>query len=312
MPRKIWVATTCFRALSEQPRTVEQNIRRAEELVDQAAAYQPDLICLPESFPSIRVPHQQVEEVAQEVPGPATETLARKARQHRAYVVCPLFERRGRRVYNVAVLLDRDGQIVGAYEKVHPVASRPPLEPGALLERGVTPGREPKVFETDFGKIGILICFDSNWPEEWATLKRKGAELVVFPSAYEAGLKLFAHAWNNKYYVVSSTWSTPSKIIDLTGQLIATTGTYTDLAVAQIDLEKRFFHLDWHAAKLAEIQRRYGRKVKVQWCLPEAGFTLESESDDLTVGQLIEEFELQPYEEYIAASTALQDRQRGS
>jgi len=310
MPRKIWVATTCFRAAPDQPRTVEQNVRRAEDLIDQAAVYQPDLICLPETFPSIRVPHQAAREVAEEVPGPVTEALARKARQHRAYVVCPLFERRGDRVYNVAVLLDREGQIVGTYEKVHPVGSQPPLEPGAVLERGVTPGREAKVFETDFGKIGIMICFDSNWPGEWAELKRRGAELVVFPSAYEAGFKLFAHAWNNKYYVVSSTWSTPSKIIDLTGQLVATTGTYTDLAVARLDLEKRFFHVDWHAAKLVEIQRRYGRQVKVQWCLPEAGFTLESEVEGLTVDDLIAEFGLQPYEEYIAASAALQARLR--
>lgn len=309
MPRKIWVATTCFRSLG-RPSTYQANLCRAEELIDRAGAYQPDLICLPETFPSIGVAYEDVKVVAEEVPGPTTEALARKAREHHAYVVCPLMERRGDRVYNVAMLLDREGRIVGSYEKIHPWPTRPPRDPETNLERGVTPGSEPRVFTTDFGRIGFLICFDSNWPREWAELKRLGAELVVFPSAYEAGFKLFAHAWNNKYYVVSSTYSTPSKIIDITGQLIATTGTYTDVVVSRLDLEKRFFHVDYHLPKLVELEKRYGRKVKVQWCNSDAGFTLESEVDDLTVGQLVEEFQLQPYEDFIADAGELQERCR--
>jgi hypothetical protein len=155
-----------------------------------------------------------------------------------------------------------------------------------------------------------MICFDSNWPADWAELKRRGAGLVVFPSAYEAGFKLFAHAWNNKYYVVSSTWSTPSKIIDLTGQLLTTTGTYDGLAVARLDLEKRFFHLDHHEVKLQALRQKYGQRVTIQWCHGEGGFALQSEDEAVTVDDLIAEYDLQPYEDYIAASEALQEKLR--
>jgi predicted amidohydrolase len=68
---------------------------------------------------------------------------------------------------------------------------------------GVIPGNELPVFETDFGPVGILICFDIGWHETWRALAEKGAKMVVWQSAYDGGFLLNAYAALNVYYVVS-------------------------------------------------------------------------------------------------------------
>ena len=70
------------------------------------------------------------------------------ARKHNANIICPLMEKRGDVLYNVAAVIDRKGQIVGTYEKLHPVTTTPNF---TEFEGGVTPGKEPRVFDLDFG-----------------------------------------------------------------------------------------------------------------------------------------------------------------
>jgi predicted amidohydrolase len=156
--------------------------------LDQAASFQPDIACLPELFPN-RPPEP--------VPGPVTERLAAWARQRSCYVVFGLKTKTGNRIFNSAVLIDRKGQVSGVYSKTHPTEGE--------LEEGTTPGRvDPPLFETDFGVIGVQICFDVNWWESWKRLKQLGAKIVFFPSAFPAARQLSALALMNQYYIVSS------------------------------------------------------------------------------------------------------------
>jgi predicted amidohydrolase len=304
MPRKIWVTTTSL--LGAGGPTVQDNLERARILLEQACATRPDIVCLPETVAYYGVEYTRAEEVAQPAPGPLTDMAAALARRHNTYIICPLLEQRGEEIFNAAVLLDRRGAIVGIYEKIHPVASRE----YTLLEKGVTPGIEPKVFDADFGRIGILICFDINWPQEWATLKEMGAEIVFWPSAYDGGLPLQARAIEHHYYIVSSVRKDHARIIDMTGKVLVETGLYNAFAEAQIDLEKKVFSTDYNLEKLAALRAKYGRAVEAQVCLDEDIFTLESHRADVTVADLAEEFGLTPWDEYIARSTAAQDAQR--
>ena len=84
--------------------------------------------------------------------------------------------------------------------------------------------KEPKVFDLDIGRIGVLICFDIQWPKEWATLGEMGAEIVFWPSAYDGGFPLQARAWDHHYYVVSAVKSTRARIIDITGEILMQAG----------------------------------------------------------------------------------------
>ena len=265
------------------------------ERLNRAASFHPDIACLPEFF-SNRAPEP--------VPGPVTETLSAWAREHSSYVIFGLKTKSGDRVYNSAVLLDRTGRIVGQYDNIHP-------DPGQL-KAGTTPGKEgvPPIFKTDFGTIGIQICFDVNWREEWRHLKEQGAQIVFWPSAYPAARQLPALALLNQYYIVSSTNSGSAHIYDITGDALASTGKYQDWAAAALPLGKRLFETDYNVPKARAIQQKYGSRVEITWYHDSSWFTLASLDPNLSVEGLIAEYGLTPLDEYIARSTKLINQAR--
>jgi predicted amidohydrolase len=294
------VATTSLRR-DGAPRTVEANLAAAERLLERAAALAPDIVCLPETFPLIDVPYGDAAEVAEPVPGPATDRIGAAARRHGTYVVCPVLERDGARCYNTAALLDRRGRVAGAYRKLHPTLGE--------IGRGVTPGECVRVFAADFGRVGVLTCFDLMFPARWTEAKHLGAEIVFWPSAYEGGLPLAARACDNELYVVSSTPVWHSRVLDITGYELAATGQRVEVAAAQVDLEKRLFSTDYNMARYEAILARYGRRVAINVLSPEGTFTLESLDDGLTVDALAGEFGLETQRDYLGRSARAQ---RGS
>ena len=265
------------------------------ERLNRAASFHPDIACLPEVF-SNRAPEP--------VPGPVTERLAAWAREHSSYVIFGLKTKKGDLVYNSAILLDRGGQVIGQYNKIHPTEGE--------LKEGITPGQDagPPVFKTDFGTIGIQICFDVNWRDNWRHLKEQGAQIVFWPSAYPAGRQLPALALVNQYYVVSAVEGGSASIFDITGEPLATTGKYQEWAGSPLPVGKRLFEVDYNAPKAKEIQQKYGPKVEVTWYHDSDWFTLASLDPDLSVEDLVAKYGLTPLDDYIARSTKEQNRAR--
>src|SRR5687768_10826770 len=185
---------------------VERARAAAVERLEEAALDRPDIACLPETFPGLGCGSEDWFSTAEPVPGPTTAALAAVARRHEMWVICPLLEQRGARVFNAAVLLDRRGEIAGIYHKIHPTVSE--------LRVGVTPGTETPVFETDFGRIGCAICFDLNFREVIDGLSAGGAEIVFFPSMYRGGLQLPIWAHDFGVHLVSATPGEGSVIVD--------------------------------------------------------------------------------------------------
>jgi len=301
MPRKITVATTSLRQSGDRP-TVEMNLIAAERLLTQAATVGPDIVCLPELFALAGLPIEAWPAVAEPVPGPITERIGALARRHRMHVVCPILERQGSRIYNAAVLLDRHGRSAGVYHKVHPTVPE--------LEIGVIPGERTEIFETDFGRLSTLICFDAMYPDRWREAKALGAEIVFWPSAYEGGLPLQSRASDFEYYVVAATPLRNCRILDITGYPIASTGYYTDVVWAQIDLEKKLFSTDYNMAEYQAIIGKYGQRVSIHVLSSEGAFTLESNDPAVTVADIAREFQLETQQDYFARSTAQQDAAR--
>ncbi|MDP2998578.1 MAG: carbon-nitrogen hydrolase family protein [Bryobacterales bacterium] len=269
------------------PDLLEATMKR----LDESAAFGPDIACLPELF---------ARGAPESVPGPVTRRLAGWAREHSAYVVFGLKTRAGERVYNSAILLDRQGRVIGQYNKIHPTEGE--------LKEGTRPGdADPPVFETDFGTIGIQICFDVNWWDFWKRLKAKGAKIVFFPAAFPADRQLSALALMNQCYIVSSSNSRSSRIYDITGEAVAASGNYRQWAGAAIPIGKRLFEVDYHTAKAREIQRKYGPKVELTWYHEDDWFTLASVDPTLTVEDLMAEFGLTPLDAYrIRAGQAIE------
>ena len=273
-----------------------QTLNRLERL----SAFQPDIVCLPEAF---SMPLETAVEKAEPVPGPTTDRMSAFARKHKCYVICPIYTRRDNKFYNSAVLINREGNIAGIYDKNHPTENE--------CDKGFIPGSDVPVFDTDFGRIGILICFDINWQDKWATLSDKGAEIVFWPSAYPGGRLLSTYAALHNYYVVGSSLTRdPAQIFDISGDLMAESGTYEHWTIARLNLEKIYCEIDFHLKKIKKIHQKYGEKIGVTFYHNEDRVLIESLSPDITIDQLKKEFDLLSYKDYIARATAYQNKFR--
>lgn len=239
--------------LSVQPEMPQQDLSQ-QDLRDQAVRltrtlarhYRPDIILLPEYISSITA-QGAPPKVAEPIPGPTFEALARVAREFNTYIIGPVYERRGDEIFDSAFLVDRQGQLAGVYRKSHcPLSER---------EAGVTRGDDLPVFETDFGTIGIMICFDHWFPEVPQVLALRGAEIIFMPhvitgpseSSWET--KLRARAIDNVVTMVTSCYApTPpyapgklfgrSCIVGPDGTIAADAGHVPGAAFAQVDLNQ--------------------------------------------------------------------------
>jgi predicted amidohydrolase len=262
--------------------------------LNRAVAFQPDIVCLPETLTRGKV---------EVVPGTTTKRLSKWAKEHSCYVICPLLIRSEGKMFNSAILINRQGKILGRYDKIRPTEGE--------LERAIHPGKlDPPIFQTDFGKIGIQICFDVNWHAQWKQLKDKGADIIFYPSAYPAARQLKTLAWLNQCFIVSSTLNRASSIYDITGEVIETTGKYQYWAGAVLPLGKRLFEIDFHVDKMREIEQKYGPKVRIKWYHDDDLVSLASLDPELTVEDLIKEFDLTPHTDYIQRAQKAQDKQR--
>lgn len=288
MPRKIRVVTVCMNR--QFGKTLKEGLEIGLRLLDQALAQKPDIVCLPENFASAGC-SLDLHEKCESVPGPTTDAIARRAKEHRTYVVCPMLSSRGEQFYNSAVIIDRGGEIAGIYDKVQPVSTQWDL---AVVEGGVTPGTESRVFELDFGKIGIQICFDAEFPETWKQLEDGGAELVFWPSAYEGGFPLRCYAWLHSYYVVSSVRTSSARIINPLGEVLEQTGRRIPVIARTIDMDYRVCHCDFHWGIWDELVRIHGTDVTVRMQNEEGQFLVESNNPDLPLSKIAEDFGLAP------------------
>jgi predicted amidohydrolase len=232
-PRVVRVATT--RIAIPEPTTLETNLDLMKRMLDKAGAQRPDVVLLSEGLYDRWV--GPLEQTAQPIPGPLTDILGEMARKYGMYVATSLHEREGDRLYNTAVLIGRRGEVVGKYRKVHLALEE--------AERGLTAGTEFPVFETDFGRVGMMICWDYWFPEPARLLRLKGAEMLLLPIAGDGDPRHWdvtsrARALDNSVYLVASNTVTESgsRIIGPTGQVLAETTDDFGVAISEIDLNR--------------------------------------------------------------------------
>jgi len=151
-----------------------------------------DIVLLTETFNGT--------ENAEPIDGPSAQLMSKYARDYGMYVSGTFVHKdaKANRVYNSCVIYDRNGELVGRYDKNHPYS------PEAFL--GVTPGLDVPVFKTDFGKVGMIICYDNWFGDVTELLALRGAEIILFPSAgYCRGLMPARSSDNCVRFVASST-----------------------------------------------------------------------------------------------------------
>ena len=158
------------------------NLERALRLTDEAAARGAKIICLPELYRTKYFPQRKnakVESLAETIPGESTEIFGRLARDRRAAILIPLFERARGRFFNSVAVVDAGGRLLGAYRKVHI-----PHDPLFYEKSYFTPGDLGfKVFRTRYAAVAPLICYDQWFPEAARAAALAGAEILFYPTA---------------------------------------------------------------------------------------------------------------------------------
>ena len=311
LPREIWAASISLKGLWPE-QTIADRMKKVLERMENLYPFQPDIICLPETVNISWVKEtKQLADIAEDEvsPGPVTSVFAAIAKKHNCYIACPVITRKDGHYYNSCILLNRKGKIEGVFHKVHPTESE--IMPRSYYSGGgITPGvLKSPVFKTDFGTIGIQICADASWSESWQSLKAQGAELVLFPSQAGYGNTLNHHAWINHYNILSSTGE-DARIIDITGDVIASDGEFARWVCAPVNLEKEFLHIWPQTQKFDDIQKKYGRKVRFNIFHAENWATIESLDADIKVRDILKEFDMPTYDEQIQEATALHEKFR--
>lgn len=311
-PRKVVIGTCLYRMWHEYP-GVDARLDRLAGFVEEMAAraqegYQTglDLAVLPELAVTGEADH-----IAHAVPleGKLVEVLGAAARRCRSYVIVgtTLADDAARGIYsNAAVLLDREGAVAGVYRKVHVVAGED------KLEGGLTPGTHFPVFECDFGKLGIQICYDIEFGDGWATLGRKGAEIVAWCSQSSQMIQPRWRAKEHGYHIVSATWKNNASVFDPIGDIIAQTCEEpASVVVTQIDLS--YAVLPWQSALRsgAAFAERYGSAAGFRYLESEDRGLFWSNDPQLPIMQMVRELGLETVEEETVRSRQLQDKIRG-
>jgi predicted amidohydrolase len=207
-------------------------------LIAEAASKKADLVVLPETLTQVGMGLNYVD-AAETIPGPSTSYFGLLAKQHDLYIVAGLVERDGHLVYNTSVLIGPDGNMVGKYRKV--------TLPRGEVEAGVAPGYEYPVFETRFGRVGMMICYDGFFPEVARELSNAGAEVIAWPVAGCNPMLAQARACENHVWLVSSTYTDVSAswmvsaIFDPAGSIVAQATKFGTVVVHEVDLAKPMY-----------------------------------------------------------------------
>ena len=203
------------------------------------------------------------------------------------YVICPIYEYAGEVRYNTSVLIDREGEIIGTYRKVF-----------VFWGEGLSPSRGGvKIFDTDFGRISILTCFDLNFAELWHDAHALGAEIVFWPSAYGGGMPLNAFAMLYHYYIVPVG---SGNIIDITGETMKDICKPKDkLVISNLDLDRTFIHTNFNSEKVAKLLEEHKGEV-IQECFyqMEAWYLLKSVKPGVSVRELCREYKIETLRQY--------------
>jgi len=192
------------------PNDVQANIKKGIIWLEKAVSeHEAELVVFPETVTTgyeTNLTPEELWDLVDEAPGRITHDIQAAAKKLGVHVVWPTYRRAGERgaVYNSAILIGPDGEIIGIYDKTHPA-------PWERIDGGgwVQVGSRADVFETALGSIGMIICYDGDFPELSRLLAVKGAEIIVRASALQRSYEIWyitnaARAYDNHVYIVAS------------------------------------------------------------------------------------------------------------
>ncbi|MEK7415673.1 MAG: carbon-nitrogen hydrolase family protein [Planctomycetota bacterium] len=246
-PRKVIVGTVCYSLWGQHP-GVAGRTAQLVDLIDKVQAEAQtkygraaDIIALPEEALSVSRKGTALER-SLPYDGAVRDAFSAVARKYHCYIVLPmdLLEDAAKGIcHNAQLLIDRDGSLKGIYRKVHTVYD----EKTFVREGGMAETWDVPVFDCDFGRVGMQICWDMEFDEGWESLRKQGAEIVFWSSMSPVTAMTKARALQNRYFIVSSQWRDNAAIFEPTGLATAQIESPKQILVQEIDLS--YAILDW-------------------------------------------------------------------
>ena len=285
---------------AEPQKVVGRIIAHWKRQFAQVLPDRPDLIVVPEACdrPS-GLSAEKLREYYKVRKDQVQQFFARTARENKCYIVYS-----AKRVMpdgsqrNSSVLIDRKGNVAGIYNKNHPTIGE--------IEKGILCGKEALVFECDFGRVAMAICFDLNFDELRLKYTKAKPDLIIFSSMYHGGLMQSYWAYSCRCHFVGAIAgrATPSEIRNPLGQIIASNTNYFNFAVARVNLDCELAHLDYNWGRLRKLKAKYGPKVTISdpGCL--GPVLISSEHETVSVNEMIKEFEIELLDDFFARSLA--------
>lgn len=304
LPREIVISTVSQEGLrADDP--MDMNDQVLNILRENVPIYNPDVICLPEIFPFVNNNKRVTQpEKRVEISTLIIEQMSIFAKQINSYIICPLYTSENNKIFNAAVVIDREGNVLGEYRKIHTTLNE--------MKNGVSPGSfDQPVFKTDFGVVGVQICFDIEYEDGWRELRDKGVDIIFWPSAFSGGQMISTKAWENRCVTVSSAWKDTSRICDMTGEVIAETGRWNaNFISGTVNLEKVFLHTWPAVSQFESIKKKYGRKIHIKTFHEEEWSVIESLSPDIYVADILREFNIKGRQQLLKEAASRQDELR--
>jgi hypothetical protein len=285
---------------------VDQMISHWRGRFSQVLPDDPDLIVVPEACDRPRgLSAEQLDQYYRVRGNQIRDFFARVAKENHCYIVYAAKRTASDGTFrNSSVMIDRDGNIAGTYNKNHPTIGE--------IDQGIVCGHEAPVIECDFGRVAMAICFDLNFDELRLQYAAEKPDLIVFSSMYHGGLMQQYWAYSCRCHFVGAIAgrATPSEIRDPLGDVVASTTNYFDFAVATINLDSALVHLDENWGRLKAMKAKYGTKVKITDPGELGAVLIASEHETVSIDAMIAEFELERLDDYLARSRARRNRGR--
>ena len=297
--RKIIVGTTVFglwdtmRPYTTLDNRLSEIAKRLDEMSGEAQKNYGrglDIAVFPEnSLNRLSSPKRTLKERSVVFDETLKKTLGEMAKTHNTWLIVSgnIREQEDADVYNVALLFDRTGTLSGIYRKVYTIAD----VDGKAVEGGKIPGTEFPVFETEFGKIAMLVCFDMGYDDLMEAYAKQGAEIVFWPSMSPQTFIPRCYARRLGFYVVSSTPRKPAVVIDPLGEFVARLDTEGAL-VSEIALDYRLIPWQHHLNNGEILTERYGEGVGFRYYNDEDTGIFWSNNPEISIDQMMEETEL--------------------
>jgi predicted amidohydrolase len=284
---------------------VRNNLDNICEALDVAGRWDPDFVCFPELMLHRWTPREKRSELGASVPGTATDRVGELAERLDTCVWLPLHEGTPDADYNAVALISPDGDVRGTYRKLRPTVGE--------MERGIDPGDGVKTWETEFGRVGAIICFDLKYPEIGIELARQGVDMVFFPSHLHGRKRLRFWASEYGYHVIKSHPSS-AEFVTPGGDIVARNEeVWLDQEpLKELDAggEARYAYTDlnpnWEVFGRTPANRQAVEAIQAtdyDIIYHDSGhdeiFALESRSSERSVADLVDEYGMETYREWL-------------